>query len=575
MRRKETRLLKSGSSSPTDSSTLRLRNNNVAHDVPSSSSSTSKRNQRREHTMKRKQKQQRKLNSKFCLTITLTFVLLIGLMIRIISKSNYSYETEEEGIDSSKHVDVNNLNKEDKNKKEERIPARPNLRNQKQAKWENKMEHIHNNIVTHDTLIDPEIVDILESEWPHPIIHIVNTRFMQNQAQYPILARARLELFKTFCYSTMVHSSAKQNKGLIWIIKTDPNLPSEILDELITLLKPHDNFFLVASLHNYGIGHEPGAWRGGIESDEILSHSDDEIYTGDMNKLMAAKLLEKDRIILETRLDADDGLETQYLVRVQKEALNTFFTEKQKKLWSNPLLKTHQLHFDLKLDNDNSSNKEIPKWFYWCVRTHGEWFADLFSPTTTNDEGLNTYAMGHLNTATHEKMCVTPGLTVGYNIGTNYKDVPQYAHAVLHKKLRENGGCTSSSKKDDDNNCVQLLKYKDTPILAIRARTPTSAGMMDILGKGKYTKLSPAKQKKLWVHLQSSHFMMSLSKIKSIQSYTRENLVGIAKENLKGQCTDGHSCKSSSKEKLQRIIDLEEQRNEKYGKNIEMKQDKK
>ena len=558
MRRKETKL-KSGSPSSDDhSSTLRLRN--TSHDL---TPSTSKRNQRREHIMKRKQKQ-KKTNLKSCLTITGTLFFFIFLLIRISTKSNggstnsKGADDEEMKSDSLKHVNVDSFNKNEGKKN-----ARNNLRNKKQARWENKMEHIHNNVLAHDTLIDPEIAEILESKWPHPIIHIVNTRFMQNQAQYPILARARLELFKTFCYSTMVHSSAKDNKGLIWIIKTDPNLPIEILDELVTLLKPHDNFFLVASLKNYGIGHEPGAWRGGVEAEEVLSHADDEIYTGDINKLMAAKLLEKDRIILETRLDADDGLETQYLARVQKEALNIFLSEKQKNIWSNPLLK-NQLQFDSELDD----NKEIPKWFYWCVQKHGEWFADPYS-TTINDENLNN--IGQLHISTHQKMCVTPGLTMGFNVGSKYEDVPQYAHAVLHKRIQANGGCTS---KKDDRKCIQLLDYKDTPILAIRGRTPTSAGMMDILaGETKKTKLPPEKQKKLWLHLQSSHFMMSSSNIQSIQTYIRENLVGIAKENLKGQCTDGHSCKSSSKEKLQRIIDLEEQKNEKYGRSIEMKQD--
>ena len=62
------------------------------------------------------------------------------------------------------------------------------------------------------------------------------------------------------------------------------------------------------------------------------------------------------RAVLETRLDADDGLHRKILQHIQKETLTLFGVE-----------------------NTNSKsriNYEINIWSYWCAQTHAEWHYD-------------------------------------------------------------------------------------------------------------------------------------------------------------------------------------------------------
>ena len=154
--------------------------------------------------------------------------------------------------------------------------------------------------------------------WDLPIIHIVNSRFMQSQGQLKTLAWARLYLFKAFCLSTMIHQTTQ---NFLWIIRTDPNLHPEIRTALVDMLRPYRNYYLVGSENNYLIGHEAGAWRGGVEGEDVLRSP---IHTGDVDLLRRAHEFQNERIVLETRLDADDGLTAGYLEYVQRTALEKF-----------------------------------------------------------------------------------------------------------------------------------------------------------------------------------------------------------------------------------------------------------
>jgi len=108
----------------------------------------------------------------------------------------------------------------------------------------------------------------LQDSWDHPLVHIVNTRFMQEQGHLKALGRARLYLFQTFCLPSMVQQSTQQ---FLWIIKTDPQLDPTLLRELIATVEPYPNIYLVASNKNFmirdthappGTGH---SWRDGAE----------------------------------------------------------------------------------------------------------------------------------------------------------------------------------------------------------------------------------------------------------------------------------------------------------------------
>ena len=52
--------------------------------------------------------------------------------------------------------------------------------------------------------------------WDSRILHIVVTRFMQDQPTLKWLARARLKLFQYICLPTMVHQTVTTN--VIWLV---------------------------------------------------------------------------------------------------------------------------------------------------------------------------------------------------------------------------------------------------------------------------------------------------------------------------------------------------------------------
>jgi hypothetical protein len=89
---------------------------------------------------------------------------------------------------------------------------------------------------------------------------------------------------------------------------------------------------------------------------------------------------------------------------------------------------------------------------------------------------------------------------------------------------------------------------------AIRARTPTSAGMADIQQQqnGLITK-DEKSQVKTWELIERA-FAISVSEVEECQAHLEAEMAVIAQDNLSGQCTKGHSCKGTSKEKLLKIV---------------------
>jgi hypothetical protein len=410
----------------------------------------------------------------------------------------------------------------------------------------------------HEDISSP--VEELEP-WESPIIHIINTRFMQDQGNLTTLATARLHLFKTICLPSILHQTYHD---FLWIIKIDPDLNIDIRNELISSIHQaveillleserrnihatygvHDSYigsvdslreriFVIGSNQNFLIGHEHGAWRGGTESAEVLSHhAENRIYIGNVDLLKMAKKAEPDKIVLETRLDADDGLNEGYIAYLHHDSMKKF----------------HGITGGEEKEMAKSINF---KWFYWCVETHFKWYVSA--------EG----EYGQLRGEKRKDFCITPGLTVGFNVGTSVEDVPMYGHHELVRKLSGNNLCmekvtgtNESGKGGEDENKTEKVPCVDVVsgfIGAVRSRTATSAGMDDV--KGQNVKQN---SEELWDVLEDRFDVMVEDAIET-KRYFEENMEQIAKENLEGQCRPGHSCKESSQNKLKQIIEESEQ----------------
>ena len=447
----------------------------------------------------------------------------------------------------------------------------------------------------------------LQDDWELPLVHIVNTRFMQEQGHLQALGRARLYLFQTFCLPTMLQQSTQQ---FLWIIKTDPNLDSVLLTELMETLRPYPNIYLVASNVNFMIRQDyseleeqdpneeestPKAttphhahhrahhsWRDGAEIRDILS---DRVYTGNMTKLYQAMVQKDLQVVLETRLDADDGLHKFYLQQVQDKALDQFFlppSDDEEETQNN--------------NNNNNNNKEdaskaiVPKWLYWCTRRHVEWHGGVtehFPPpllpgkqgtTDATKDNPNMAAaaqktvdyFGSLKVIEHSKLCITPGITVGFGIGTTSDEVPIHAHDKLFRAIHDLEA-EEACGYDEASQCLELVE--DFLLVAVRARTPTSAGMQRVEGtsgsddsenavnnhndkssnggtnttkhKHKKRKHSDASALRTFLFWDLLHddFAVKREQIKYTNQFILNHLVPIAKDNLEGQCTSDHSCK--------------------------------
>jgi hypothetical protein len=110
----------------------------------------------------------------------------------------------------------------------------------------------------------------------------------------------------------------------------------------------------------------------------------------------------------------------------------------------------------------------------------------------------------------------------------------------------------------------QCAVFVDDPrVSAFRSRTMTSAGMHNIETKGAPTLESDEEytlfSDKLWEHTIEDHFGIQTEQAKEAAKFMTANYLSTVRDNLKGQCTHGHSCKVSSMEKLQRTIDILEE----------------
>jgi hypothetical protein len=324
-------------------------------------------------------------------------------------------------------------------------------------------------------------------DWSWPYVHIVQSRFMQDQASLINLARARLELFRIFCLPTM---KAQTTQQFLWFIRIDPNLDKSMLKEMIDLLKDHPNFYLI------------GSNKQGRPFDEIDVDTDT-FYTGNRTLYLTAKGVQEQKSLplFETRLDADDGLHVDYLRNIQIRATQSFAREKL-------------------------------SWLVFCTQTAMEW---------------RMYPKGTYGSLSNkkERKCMSPGLTVAFPAGAfsrvnpGYREHNKVAATINTMEKRESCGYNLRRK------CLVILNAESSngSFPAIRARTPTSTGMENIIEVSNRGMSEEAKNTMDRLPVLQIDYNISRGGLQWLNKYMEEHVVDISTENLKGQCTPGHSCK--------------------------------
>lgn len=332
------------------------------------------------------------------------------------------------------------------------------------------------------------------------ILHVVHTRFMQNQPNLVNLGLARLQLFKEFTLRSM---ELQTSRNFLWVIRTDPALNASLRDPLVEALSGVDNHLLIASNENPN-----------VQIHDIITVEPERVWSGDLDRVKTyLQSQSTPRKILESRLDADDGLHVQFVEHLQAHALE-----------------------DLP--------DEMAQWKIWCASRHIEWQYH----SVTHDFNTTSGILLSLKDST----CVSAGLTIGYTEGLHVHDLPPIKHEKLAHVL--------PSCDEQDLSCIDFINLFPT---ALRARTPTSAGMLNVLlGQkemvaGRYVKGAKKQesvQNQLWA-VTTPRFGFTTEDASRLRVYVKEHLRSIAEDNLRGQCSDGHSCKESSKLVLQAIID--------------------
>lgn len=370
------------------------------------------------------------------------------------------------------------------------------------------------------------------------------------------LAEVRLQLFETFCLPSMINQTiqpARKNSNgsvpeqyrFIWIIKVDPKLDIRLRKRMVQLLTPYPNFYLIGSNKNYGhssgAGVSWGSWRGGKAGNDVLygrnvSPSEkminltlsQEIYTGDTSILLLAHAQREEKIILETRLDADDGLPLNYLEKIQESAAIHLRSK-------NEILSTEHESQEKLVSIDASKGAGKLSWMFWCIPNSYNWHpTDLVDSI---DQGLSVVNDSGLMLKLKNNFCLTPGLTSGISVGVTAGEVPRYSHYVLMKELRKYKNKYLCGNRKKERHCIQVLD----DVYAVRARTPTSDGMSGValFGSGQGEKYQWDELFKIF-GIREEHAILT-------NHYINDNLIAILRDNLAGQCSHlkGKLCKAS------------------------------
>lgn len=265
---------------------------------------------------------------------------------------------------------------------------------------------------------------------------------MQHQADLVDLAYARLALFETFCFPTMVHQTFRNS--VLWIIRTDPGLPKDIQQRLLQLLKGYPNFFLIHDNDN-DIGSEANFRH--------LTYTPEQVVSGNYKLLQQALQQAQTKVTMETILDADDGIHVELLERIYQ--------------LGSSKLRRYQ------------NNKKQDGWALFCIDRHLEWRAvrnlldakEEQPPETSNPNEKETSSLGLLQEV-QEDFCVTPGLTYALAPHVEPPLVFNISHFQFHNNMTQCQNPTTTA-------CYQRLN-EFTEIAAIRARTTASAGMRNM-----------------------------------------------------------------------------------------------
>jgi hypothetical protein len=454
---------------------------------------------------------------------------------------------------------------------------------------------------------------------PYTIVHSLTTRFMLGQKGKPILARARYLLFETFCQPTVRYQTALEAAAVeggyefSWFILADPGLDKEIIDDLKALLSstssssqdtnndsrhsgfPEGNAYLILtdnpSWAADGVG-VPGVTSYGAGFEEIARGVRDgsvQLLTGNATKLI--RTLEEDiedqkkpakqkhgndeiknnkpLLLIETMLDADDGLNNRAIEWIQDLAVS--HTRQQQKI--------RNFSNDNDNDNDNDNVNIAPPtlnstWWLLCGTDHIEWHnRDIYRLTEKQYQQKGGLSSGIIGLRHAPQYCASAGFTrVGLTTERSKSTpnsqalplmFPQVAYSNHALATEEFDRCSEGSGIDNNNNnainTTTLLSrcfrrdFEGVPFV-LKGRTITSDSM-DHMGvrnedyrdlpwesKDDHPLLGLDESDKMW-GIATKDFSIDRNEAQKTSIYLREHLESILQENRDSRCAPGFPCR--------------------------------
>lgn len=359
----------------------------------------------------------------------------------------------------------------------------------------------------------------IQKDWMNrnDLVHVIQTRFMQNQPNLLHLAEARLQLFETFTLPSIARQSLAHE--FLWIIRVDPDLHSSIMTKLLKLLEKESTTVDVVVLKS---NDNPEGFR------HVRFEDPSTLEFGSWDLLHSYQRQSHSKLLLETRLDADDALALNFIELLQQDAKSM-----------------------------KGSSLRV-----FCVDSHLEWQHYSYWEQSKDSGSLVGLRTGY---------CVTPGLTFAYPVGVDRSSLEiSTKHHKLHQQL-----IPCDVEKGENGPCLQRLGVNSW--LALRSRTITSAGMGNLILRSQvkdhtsgeastvtmntgghtvqslYTHDSWRRiQGQLWGSL-TDWFGVQPTKIVSMRGSIEADLHDVLQDAIEGQCKPGHSCKKSSREVLERL----------------------
>ncbi|MGK3753876.1 MAG: hypothetical protein ACI8RD_006183 [Bacillariaceae sp.] len=411
---------------------------------------------------------------------------------------------------------------------------------------------------------------------PYRIVHSLTTRFMVGQPNQPILARARYLLFETFCWPTIQYQSALPD-DYSWFVLADPGIDQEVIADLRALLSydkfPKGNAYLILtdepSWAADGVG-VPGVTSYGASFQEIaqgVRNGKVKLLTGNATRLIQTleysiegKVIDdssknnntnhknednKPLLLIETMLDADDGLNNHGIEWIQDLAVS--HTQQQQEIIATP-------------PTLNST------WWILCGTDHIEWHnRDIFRLTDSEYQeiGLTSGITGIRHAPQY---CASAGFTrvgltttaMSMTTSINNNNDSQQKFLVFPQVAYSNHAlATENFDLCDDVKNITLARcfrrdFSGLPFI-LKSRSITSDSMdhmdpkredyRDLPWEGKMDHpLLINETERIWRILQDD---FSINRLMAWETsmYLRENLQSIIQENKNSRCAPGFPCR--------------------------------